>query len=300
MSRGTRTEAIDLFDNALNVRQTEKFSGQLLKWVGNKQRFAPEIISCFPESFDTYFEPFLGSGAVLGTLAPHRAVASDALKPLIEIWQTLVESPHTVKKWYRDRWNLIPELGKKAAFERVKRDFNNEPNPADLLFISRSCYGGVVRFRKADGYISTPCGIHNPISPESFAKRADGWFERVKHTEFVHADFASIMDRAKRGDLVYCDPPYSHTQSILYGAQEFNVARLFDSITACKARGVAVVLSIDGSKQSGKYLCDIAIPDNVFEQEISIDVGRSMLRRFQLQGQTLEGEGVRDRLLLTY
>src|SRR6266478_1601508 len=54
------------------------FKAQLLKWIGNKQRFAHEIASYFPQEIGTYFEPFLGGGGVLGTLAPARGVASDA------------------------------------------------------------------------------------------------------------------------------------------------------------------------------------------------------------------------------
>src|SRR3954452_10541965 len=65
------------------------FKTQLLKWIGNKQRFAHEIIWMFPQRFGTYFEPFLGSGGVLGSLSPNRAVASDAFGPLMEIWDTL-------------------------------------------------------------------------------------------------------------------------------------------------------------------------------------------------------------------
>src|SRR5947209_3351786 len=65
----------------------------LLKWVGNKQRFAHEIAACFPARFERYMEPFVGSGAVLATLAPPRAIASDAFKPLMEIWQTLSSNP---------------------------------------------------------------------------------------------------------------------------------------------------------------------------------------------------------------
>ena len=57
------------------------FKQQLLKWIGNKQRFASEIISHFPSDFGTYFEPFVGSGGVLATLAPRRAVASDCFAP---------------------------------------------------------------------------------------------------------------------------------------------------------------------------------------------------------------------------
>ena len=56
---------------------------------------------------------------------------------------------------------------------------------------------------------------------------------------------------AKKDDLIYCDPPYSPSQSILYGAQFFDLGNLFDSIADCKRRGVFVTLSIDGTKKSG-------------------------------------------------
>jgi DNA adenine methylase len=64
--------------------------------------------------------------------------------------------------------------------------------------------------------------------------------------------------------------------------------------------GVFVVLSIDGTKQSGNRICDVAIPNGIFETEAVVNCGRSMLRRFQMAGQTLEAEVVADRLLLTY
>jgi len=82
------------------------FKTQLLKWVGNKQRFAHEIISFFPARFNTYYEPFLGSAAVLGTLAPHRGVGGDTLKPLAEIWRTVIENPEDVAEWYDSRFEL--------------------------------------------------------------------------------------------------------------------------------------------------------------------------------------------------
>ena len=81
---------LPLFDLKTSGKQhTLPFKTQLLKWIGNKQRFAHEIIDFFPTVYGNYYEPFLGSGAVLGTLAPESAVASDTLKPLVEIWQTL-------------------------------------------------------------------------------------------------------------------------------------------------------------------------------------------------------------------
>jgi DNA adenine methylase len=102
------------------------------------------------------------------------------------------------------------------------------------------------------------------------------------------------------GDLIYCDPPYSHAQAILYGAQRFSLQELLSEIGQAKERGVYVALSIDGTKRSGRLMCDLPIPTGLFEHERLIDRGRSMLRRFQMNGQTLEGEVVADRLLLTY
>lgn len=108
------------------------------------------------------------------------------------------------------------------------------------------------------------------------------------------------MDLARPGDLVYCDPPYAFTQAILYGAQAFSFERLLRSIARCKDRGVYVALSIDGTKRSGKTVCNLPIPPGLFRREATVNCGRSMLRRFQMGGETLEGEVVADRLLLTY
>jgi site-specific DNA-adenine methylase len=173
--------------------------GQFLKWIGNKQRFARTIVSFFPDEFNTYHEPFLGGGAVLGTLAREGSIGADSFEPLVAIWQTLAQSPDTLKRWYEERWRCLANQGKKPAYEAIKQSYNSRPNARDLLFLCRSCYGGVVRFRQADGYMSEPLP-------------ADGLFER----------------------------------------------------------------------------------------EILLDCGRSMLKRFQMNGLSLEDEVVHDRLLLTY
>jgi DNA adenine methylase len=274
--------------------------GQLLKWVGNKHRMAAEVGAHFPSRFNAYHEPFLGSGAILATVAPEQGYASDAFKPLMEIWQTLRRSPKILKKWYSDRWHQMASGSKVEVYEDIKASYNRSPNGADLLFLCRSCYGGVVRFRKADGYMSTPCGAHHPISPESFSRRVDEWHRRVQNTSFEAMEYEEAMGRANPGDLIYCDPPYSHSQAILYGAQDFSLERLLEIISDCKSRGVFVALSIDGTKKSGSRICDLPIPRHLFKREVFIDCGRSMLRRFQMAGESLEHEHVSDRLLLTY
>ncbi|GFO73597.1 DNA adenine methylase [Bathymodiolus japonicus methanotrophic gill symbiont] len=278
----------------------KKFSTQLLKWVGNKQKFAHEIAGFFPDNYNTYYEPFLGSGAVLATLAPKKAIASDKYGAIIDIFKCLHDDPEKLVSWYSERWNKANGERKKEGYEEIKASYNKSPNGADLLFLCRSCYGGVVRFRKSDGYMSTPCGVHNPIKPESFEKRVKIWAERTKNTEFVHSEYEQMMLQANEGDLIYCDPPYVHSQGILYGGQDFSLEHLFAVIAECKSKGVYVALSIDGTKKSGNMQCGLPIPDGLFEREIFVNCGRSMLRRFQMEGKTLENELVSDRLLLTY
>ena len=237
---------------------------------------------------------------MLGTVAPEKGVGSDSFAPLIEIWKILREDPEQLKKHYAERWHAVMRAEKVQEYERIKANYNARPNGPDLLFLSRACYGGVVRFRKADGYMSTPCGIHDPISPASFAGRVDEWHERTAGTNFLLQGYEASMEAASRGDLIYCDPPYTFTQSILYGAQSFNLEDLFRAIQQCKKRGVYVALSIDGTKRSGSTVCSIPLPRGLFEREVMIHCGRSMLKRFQMNGKTLESEVVHDRLLLTY
>lgn len=293
-----RPQQAFLFETA--VVQPKPFRSQLLKWIGNKQRFAHEIISYFPQNYNVYREPFLGSGAVLGTLAPKVAVGSDAFQPLIEIWQTLQADPELLKTWYAERWERMKKGEKASVYAEILASYNAKPNGADLLFLSRSCYGGVIRFRQFDGYMSTPCGPHDPISAESFAGRVDAWRFRTSGAIFERKDYGAAIDCADSGDLIYCDPPYSFSQTILYGAQKFELTQLFEMIRQAKGKGAYVALSIDGTKKSGDMLCDCRIPDGLFKREVMVNCGRSMLKRFQMDGRTLESEVVHDRLLLTY
>jgi DNA adenine methylase len=276
------------------------FKRQLLKWIGNKQRFAHEIASVFPQDMRRYYEPFLGSGGVLATLRPSMATASDAFVPLMEIWTALHDSPILLKRWYSDRWEQLSSGDKVEEYERIKASYNESPNGADLLFLCRSCYGGVIRFRKADGYMSTPCGPHNPIHPDQFGKRVDEWHRRTAGTDFRTADYREVMAEAREGDVVYCDPPYAHSQTILYGAQDFSLSSLMEAIMECKNRGVRVALSIDGKKRSGQHLCDLPIPEGLFKRESFVNCGASMLKRFQMEGKNCDAHHVADRLLLTY
>lgn len=298
--RFTCGNIVDIMLYYNEITQVVPYKTQLLKWIGNKQRFAHEIISFFPKKFGVYHEPFLGSGAVLGVLSPMRAEAADSFGPLITIWKMLRQDPNTLKKWYKDRWIEAQKGEKNTQYEAIKARYNQNANAPDFLFLTRAAYGGVIRFRKADGHMSTPCGVHEPIHFGVFGRRVDEWAHRVRGTEFFHREYEESLERARDGDVVYCDPPYDHSQAILYGAQGFNYVELFRRIERAKARGVFVALSLNGSKKTNGEKLPYEIPVGLFGREVSVNCGRSMLKRFQMAGSTLEAEIVTDRLLLTH
>lgn len=283
----------------LEPQRDTRRPGQLLKWVGNKYQDAPTIIDYFPYKYETYYEPFLGTGGVLGNLNPPEAIVGDTLEPLIDLWQLVKTDPGMVIDHYRETAEEMVQGDKEAIYEDIQSSFNEDPNGLDLLMISRTCYGGVIRFTK-DGKISTPVGPHDPMKPSTFEKRTREWHEIIQETEFYNQSFEETLATVGKNDLVYLDPPYVLCQDILYGAQDFSVDKLWKEIERCKNTGAYVALSIDESKKSGDVEVDVDIPETLFEREVLIEKGSSMLRRFQMEDEEMVGEDVRDRLLLTW
>ena len=281
----------------------------LLKWIGNKQRFAETIVSYMPNQFTNYYEPFLGSGAVMAELLhedrnmiyPHfeHAYGSDILPFLIEVFDYVKNSPDRLIDYYTkqiEEYYLAPV----SKYDERKERFNTNHNGLDFCLLSRTCYSGVIRFRKADGYMSTPKGSHIPIKPETFEKRVMLWHELFDKASFQTESFFTVMNKPTDGDVVYCDPPYTHSQSIIYGAQDFNINDLWIKINECKQRGAKVMLSINGMRESRKRDISVEIPEGLFERKIIVDCGTSMIDRLQNSGKEMIDEKVDDLLLLTW
>lgn len=287
-----------LFSADSHLAPRTRPTGQVLKWVGNKHRYAETIAQHLPEEFATYLEPFVGTGAVLATMRPAQAVAGDTLEVLIDLLRLVQANPERLVSHYdRSRADLL--VRGREAYEEVKARFNAGPTPEDLLVISRACYGGVVRFTRA-GAISTPMGPHPLMTAEKLARYMTEWRARLCNVEFLCQDYAATMALAGEGDAVYCDPPYLHGQSILYGAQDFRLSGLWRSVEEAVERGARVAVSVDGYRRSGSRVIDLGIPDGLFLRELLIERGGCMLRRFQMEGSDMALEQVADRLLLTW
>ena len=126
------------------------------------------------------------------------------------------------------------------------------------------------------------------------------WSDLIQKADFTVENFEEAMSKPQEGDVVYCDPPYTHSQSIIYGAQDFHIARLWEKIAECKERGARVMLSINGTRESKRKDISIEAPEGLFEREITVDCGTSMIDRLQNSGCDMVGEKVHDKLLLTW
>jgi DNA adenine methylase len=273
-------------------------SKQILKYIGNKHRYANEIISYFPKKFKSYYEPFLGSAAILYHLNPKKGFGSDLNNNIIDFFKTLQNKPNKLAVEYKKRWELFNK-DRKEAYTLIKNDFNKNNNPYDFFFLSRSCYGGVLRYRK-DGFFSTPIGPHKPVSPDEIKIRILDWNNRIKKINFDCCDYSKTILKAGDGDIVYCDPPYFDSQKIIYGAQNFSYEAMLEKLLFVKKKGAFIALSMDGSKKSGKKIINLNIPKKLFKTEFSINLKGSMLKRFQRKNEDVKDEFVTDRLLVSH
>ena len=224
----------------------------VLKWAGGKGRLLPQYEPFFPVSFNRYFEPFLGSGAVFFHLR-HRypklkAILSDTNAELIHFYTVL-----------RDQLEpLIAKLEEHAAnhcsdyYYEVRaqqpEELSEVERAARLGYLNKTCYNGLYRVN-SKGKFNVPVGRYKKPSICNRPK-LEAASQALKKAELKVTPFEKVLRRARAGDLVYFDPPYeplNRTSSFTsYTRDSFSAedqARLSVVFRKLNERGVWVMLS---------------------------------------------------------
>lgn len=223
-----------------------------LKWAGGKRQLLPELRKRLPQKYGTYFEPFLGGGALFFDLRPYRAVLVDANQRLVTTYRAIREYPRGVLSHLRAH---ARNHGDEAYYYHVRDRFNLHiplTSAAELaaafIYLNRTCFNGLWRVNRR-GEFNVPRGKYkNPDIVNEDRIMCAHEALAFSRTKIVCADFSAIAP--EKGDLVYCDPPYvpasstaGFTSYTAGGFTEYDQRRLRKAVATWKAAGVHVVVS---------------------------------------------------------
>jgi DNA adenine methylase len=248
----------------------------LIKWSGSKRTQAKRIVSYFPREINRYFEPFLGGGSVLGHLSPKKAIVGDLYKPLIAIWKEVKTHPEKVAAEYEQRWNLLQKKGYKY-FYLTRGHFNKTKNSHDLLFLSRTCVNGLIRFNKKGEFNNSLHHSRKGISPKSFTKVVSDWSQIISRYTFLAGDYEQITKSATKDDFIYLDPPYFNTKSRYI--ESIDYSRFVKYLEKLNKKGIKFALSYDGKRGEKSYI--VSLPRKLYKRHILLKSGNSSFRKLQ-------------------
>ena len=224
-----------------------------IKWVGGKTQLLKEILPRLPQRIETYYEPFLGGGAVFFALAREgrfkRAVINDFNPELANLYRVVRDFPEPLMESI-DNIQQDPEWNTREFFNRMRAtDYYRSEigRAARFMYLNRTAFNGMWRVNRM-GQFNVPFGKYkNPtLYDRELLLECSA---ALRGVEILNGDFEPAVSTAQPGDCCYFDPPYvpvSKTASFTAYAGEFGedaqrrLAALYASLSEA---GVYCVLS---------------------------------------------------------
>ena len=226
-----------------------------VKWAGGKRQILDKLKSCSPVEFNTYFEPFVGGGALLFDLAPKNAVINDSNEELINVFNVLCND-----KKYSKMCRYLNKFERKhdeefyyeiRNIDRNKKKFNklnDSKRAARTIYLNKSCFNGLYRVN-SKGEFNVPFGKKTKVNTYDGENLLNVHsYLTLNNISILCADFEDAVSTAKEGDFVYFDPPYdsdtstfnSYTEDGFNKDEQRRLAKVFKELDE---KGVKVMLS---------------------------------------------------------
>ena len=181
-----------------------------VKWAGGKTQLIKKLNEHFPKFEGTYYEPFLGGGAVFFHLKPKKAVLSDTNAELINLFQVIQKRPDELMAKLDEHQ---PNVKDKEYFLNVRdwdlNSLDEIEQAARMIFLNKTCFNGLYRVN-SKGKFNVPFGRTpqgNP--PQLYLKEnIEACSQALENVELCCEDFYETVKKTKSGDFVYLDPPY--------------------------------------------------------------------------------------------
>jgi len=235
--------------NNLNSTEARPF----LQWVGGKRSMIKQYNKYFPKNYNTYYEPFVGGGAVFFSLLPPKAIIADYNQELIKTYEAIRDYPEEVvalleklkKKHSKELYMAIRELDR--AYN-LFIDLSSVEIAARMIYLNQTCFNGVYRVNKKSQF-NVPIGssLNRLICNRNAIMNAS---KILKKAEIICDDFEKVILDTKENDFIYLDPPYEpvskysdftrYTKEKFYQDDQLRLKNMIDKLTKA---GCKVMLS---------------------------------------------------------
>jgi DNA adenine methylase len=239
------------------VRQIPSPVKPFVRWAGGKTRLLPRILPYVPQRIEDYYEPFLGGGAVYLACASRirgRAYLADLNDHLVAAWIAVRDHRAELRpllNWY------FANDSKKFYYEvRAMQPTSPVEKAARFLYLNGVSWNHLWRENSRTGAMNVPWGDRRFKPFDEAAMEAIGGM--LDTADIAVADFRETLEKARRGDFVYLDPPYlplftrpdvekePTAKFNKYTAKTFEMPDLIDLAALCASlskRGVRWVMS---------------------------------------------------------
>lgn len=243
----------------------------VIKWSGSKRQVAPQIGRLFPESSKRYFEPFVGSGAMLPFRNSNTGIAGDIISELIDLWNIIKNDPETIAMEYHQRWGQLQKEGYQIYYY-IRDCFNKTRNPHDFLFLTRTCVNGLIRFN-GNGDFNNSFHLSRPgINPTRLREVIFQWHYFIKEVTFCNTDYRTTLQDVTGNDFVFLDPPYGGTRG-RYTRDEFCLNSFYSELERLNTIGARWVLTFDGVAGEREYSYEV--PEELYKNKVLVKTGNS-------------------------
>ena len=223
-----------------------------LKWAGGKRQLLKEIEKYIPSKISTYYEPFLGGGAVLLSIQPKKAIVNDSNQEIINVYKVIRDNVDELiedLKKHKNTAEYFYYLRKKDRTSEYNH-LSNIERASRLIYLNKTCYNGLFRVN-SQGEFNTPYGNYkNPNIVNEHVLRPVSNYLNKYDIKFLEGDFENSMKNIRKGSFVYFDPPYmpisdssSFTGYTLDGFTIDDQIRLKNLCDKLDERGIKFLLS---------------------------------------------------------
>jgi len=226
-----------------------------VKWAGGKRSIINKLIKLSPEEFDTYYEPFVGGGAMLFELSPKKAVINDYNEELMNVYKCIKEEQKFIA--------MCNELNKHEAnhseeyyyeirnLDKNKKKFNklaDYKRAARTIYLNKACFNGLYRVNSKNEF-NVPSGKKTKVNTYDGVNLGIIYsFLNFNDITIQSIDFEESVKEAKKGDFIYFDPPYdsdtstfnSYTENGFGKEEQKRLAKVFKELDK---KGCYVMLS---------------------------------------------------------